>query len=159
VACAAHPARARAPPGGGAAVSLGRSGRLRQDHRPKPTGKVGSVRRLPISKASPEQHDKVALLLTCLGCGFDADRIGPLDAAHLWSRGMGGCDDALCVVGLCRACHKDLHAHKLNLLPALIPRYGDEVAHMVAHANGDLITCLEHLTGGKVSIDGAGEGG
>ena len=141
-------------------MSLRRSGPLRQDHRRKPAGKVGSVKRLPISKASPAQHDKVELQLVCLGCGVEASLV-PLDAAHLWPRGMGGCDDALCTIGLCRACHKDQEAGKppADLYPNLIPRYAAEIGHMVAHANGDLITCLERLTGGKVTISEPGEGG
>lgn len=57
----------------------------------------------------------------------------PVDPAHVIDRALGGCNDPLCVVPLCRRCHDLYDNGKLDLLPMLEPRFRDEQAHAVGH--------------------------
>ncbi len=99
-------------------------------------------RRRPISEASPAQRAKRAA-----GTSIVSGETQGLDAAHLCSRGLGGCDDPLCVVPLTRAEHRAFDSGDLDLLPYLVPRYADELAHALVHYRGDLPALLERLTG------------
>ncbi len=99
-------------------------------------------RRRPISEASPAQRAKRAA-----GASIVSGETQGLDAAHLCPRGLGGCDDELCVVPLTRAEHRAFDSGDLDLLPYLVPRYADELAHALVHYRGDVIGLLERLTG------------
>lgn len=87
---------------------------------------------------SKEQREKVAGM-SCAGCGMEADDFTAIDPAHLCARSLGGCDDPLCVVPLCRfswsreGCHDRFDAGDLDLTPKLEPRFREEVAHCVLH--------------------------
>lgn len=88
----------------------------------------------------------------CLGCGRQRSEWLALDPAHLWPRGLGGCDDELCVVPLCRTfdgsgCHRLYDDGKLDLLPKLEPHYRRELAHAVVH--GGLVAVYERVTGDR----------
>lgn len=80
-----------------------------------------------ISPASPEQRDKVRDR-ACIVCAQ-----GPCDPAHVIPRSLGGCNDPLCVVPLCRPCHRAYDEGFLDLLPYCEPRFRDEMAHAVQH--------------------------
>ena len=108
-------------------------------------------RRKPISQASKAQRDKVAGL-PCLNCGAEASEYVAIDPAHLWARGRGGCDDALCVVPLCRryagqGCHPAFDDGRLDLLAKLVPRFAEELGHALVHAEGNLAGLHQRLTG------------
>jgi 5-methylcytosine-specific restriction endonuclease McrA len=96
-------------------------------------------RRAPVSPASREQREKVAGR-PCLVCGRR-----PSDPAHLAPRSLGGCDEADCVVALCRPCHRAFDQRRLDLLPYLEPRYRAELAHALVHLG--LVALLERVTG------------
>ena len=49
------------------------------------------------------------------------------------ARSVGGCDDALCVVALCRSCHRRYDNGALDLVAYLEPDHRAEAAHAVAH--------------------------
>jgi hypothetical protein len=66
------------------------------------------------------------------------------DPAHLVPRGLGGCDDADCVVPLHRFAHRRYDNGTLDLLPHLEPNYRREIAHAVEYLG--LIRTLERLT-------------
>lgn len=67
----------------------------------------------------------------CAYCG----REGKCDPAHVWPRGMGGCDEPECVVPLCRGCHTKFDTGRLNLLSVLqSSRYAKQYEHAIAHA-------------------------
>lgn len=77
--------------------------------------------------ASPNQRLKVSGQ-PCIVCGS-----GPSDPAHVCPRGKGGCDEADCVVPLCRGHHRLYDTGELDLLPYLEPRYRRELAHALEH--------------------------
>lgn len=77
--------------------------------------------------ASREQRAKVSGQ-ACIICGS-----GPCDPAHVASKAQGGCDDALCVVPLCRPHHRAYDTGDLDLLVHLEPRYRAELAHALQH--------------------------
>jgi len=110
---------------------------IKRSNSPKP--------RRPISQASPKQR---AAKTACLVTGSDV-----VDAAHLWPRGMGGCDEPECVVSLARPVHRALDEGSFDVLPYLVA-HGRiaEIQHAVGHANGDLIALVERLTGCKVTL-------
>lgn len=123
-------------------VPLSRGGGLK---RGAPKRKRG------ISPASPAQREKVAGL-PCIVCGVEADgytRV--IDPAHVVSRALGGCDDALCVVPLCRwanargGCHADFDSGRLDLAPYLEPRWREEAGHAVTHVG--LYGALRRISG------------
>lgn len=102
--------------------------------------------------ASPAQRAKVKGRVSIVSGDRDEDAGGHprCDPAHVWPRGLGGCDDALCVVPLTRAEHDAFDAGELELLPHLVAhRCFAEIAHAVEHARGDLIAVLERLTAEK----------
>lgn len=73
--------------------------------------------------------------------------------AHLWPRGMGGCDEADCVVPLVRPVHRALDDGRFDVLPYLIA-HGcvPELQHALGHANGDLVALIERVTGCRVVL-------
>lgn len=106
--------------------------------KPRSAGKE----RKPISVASKEQAAKRRA-----GASIVSGATRGLDAAHLVSRGLGGCDDELCTVPLTREEHRLFDAGTLDLLPFLVPRHAEEIAHALIHMRGDLPALLERLTG------------
>jgi hypothetical protein len=90
--------------------------------------------------ASPQQRAKVAGR-RCVAC----ERATRIDPAHLVPRGLGGCDDALCVVALCRVCHRRYDRGALDLVPYLEPDLRAEAAHAVGHLG--LAGALRRLSG------------
>ena len=85
----------------------------------------------------------------CLVCGADRR----IDPAHLIPRSLGGCADRLCVVPLCRRCHRAYDQGRLDLLPYLEPGWRAQLAHAVGHVGliGALrrISHARQLTGGR----------
>jgi hypothetical protein len=77
----------------------------------------------------------------CIVCGADKR----VDPAHVISRSMGGCGDALCVVPLDRDCHRAYDRGELDLLPYLEPGWRAQLAHAVGHVG--LIGALRQITG------------
>lgn len=99
------------------------------------------MKRGTISPASPEQREAVRDRL-CVHCGAP----GGCDPAHLTSRAQGGCDDPLCVVALCRTCHRDFDEGNIDLSPILaLPEFAAERSHMASHLS--LPQCLHRLSG------------
>jgi hypothetical protein len=104
--------------------------------------------------ASKAQQEKVRGRV-CVGCGdpFDWEAGGAeqsVDPAHLWPRSMGGCDDPLCVIPLCRRCHDRLDdpSDEFDLLPKLVDRgYAAEMAHPVEAHGISYTPLLERVTG------------
>lgn len=100
------------------------------------------AKRRPISPASPEQRRKVA----GLSCLIPDCTMGPVDPAHVLSRGTNGIaqDDARSVIPLCRHHHRLLDSHKLDLLPfeALMR---EEISFAVWRAG--LLNVIERLSG------------
>ena len=113
---------------------LRRGGLLRRTQLRR--GRAGRQRR-GISEASVVQREKVAGA-RCLACG----RV-PCDPGHLVPRSLGGCDEADCVVPLCRPCHRDFDERRLDLLPYLEPRHRAELAHALLHVG--LVGLLRRL--------------
>ena len=68
-----------------------------------------------------------------------------IDPAHLIARSVGGCDDALCVVALCRSCHRRYDSGALDLVAYLEPEHRAEAAHAVAHVG--LAAALRRISG------------
>jgi hypothetical protein len=73
------------------------------------------LRRSPSLAASEAQRAAI-VGRPCIVCGTTA---GPIDPAHLISRALGGCSDALCCVPVCRAHHRAYDRGELDLLPYL----------------------------------------
>ena len=80
---------------------------------------------------------------TCIVCGSDRR----IDPAHLISRSLGGCGDALCVVPACRRCHRAYDGGELDLLPYLEPAWRAQLAHAVGHVG--LIGALRRISGAR----------
>jgi hypothetical protein len=77
------------------------------------------LQRTPSLAATDSQRAAVAGR-PCIICGA-THRIDP---AHLIPRSLGGCGDPLCVVPLCRGCHRAYDQGRLDLLPYLEPGGG-----------------------------------
>jgi hypothetical protein len=91
--------------------------------------RTGGLVRLPLVPASEEQRAKVAEL-SCVVCGRS-----PVDPAHLVPRKHGGCNDAECVVPLCRTHHR-LYDHAQLVLGAyLAGGWRRERAHALTHVS------------------------
>lgn len=104
------------------------------------SGPVSSAPARPVSPASPEQRRKIRDEW-CVNCGVPG-----CDPAHLTSRAQGGCDDADCVIALCRSCHRDFDHGLLDLEPIIaLPKYSAERAHMAGHMS--YRACLRRLNG------------
>ena len=117
-------------------TALRRQGSIERRTAPR---RLTPLRRTLASPASEEQRARVRGE-RCLACGGR-----PVDPAHLVPRSLGGCDDALCVVPLCRRCHRALDRGALDLLPRLEPRYRAELAHALCHM--PLVRLIERVTG------------
>lgn len=103
---------------------------------------VSKRQRKPISPASPEQRAKVQAR------GSIVSGHEPCDPAHLWPRGLGGCDSPLCVIPLTRAEHRAFDDGQLDVLPYLIAHgCWAELAHMVEAHHVDPIALLHRVTG------------
>jgi hypothetical protein len=108
------------------------------------------LERRSVAPASAVQRAKVAGL-RCLVCRA-ATRIDP---AHLVPRSLGGCDEADCVVALCRTHHRAYDRGGLDLVAHLEPQWRREVAHAVGHLG--LVGALRRLSGRRsVGEDGDG---
>jgi hypothetical protein len=102
-------------------------------------------RRSPISQASPAQRAKVRDSLGCIVTGADPCYCDP---AHLWPRGMGGCDHPDCVVVLRRDVHRAFDDGELDILGELIAHgCWAELAHAVEVHHVDPIALLQRCTG------------
>lgn len=97
-----------------------------------------------LAPASPAQRAAVRGA-PCLVCGARA----PVDLAHLVPRSLGGCDDALCVVALCRAPHRAYDRGRLDLVPHLEPRHRAQAAHAVGHLG--LARAVRRLSGTRAA--------
>jgi hypothetical protein len=99
-------------------------------------------RRAPISPASDAQRARVRGRVSIVS----GQR--PCDPAHLWPRGMGGCDHPDCVVPLTREEHRAYDAGELDLLPYLVARgCFAEMAHVIGAHGVSPVTLVERLTG------------
>lgn len=96
-------------------------------------------KRWGISPASPAQRDKCAGA-RCVVCGSDQN----IDPAHLIDRSLGGDDDPLAVLPICRKHHRDYDEGGLSLLEYLEPDFRDEVAYAVKTVG--LVRALERIT-------------
>jgi len=112
--------------------------------------RVTPLRRTPVSPASDAQRAKVAGR-ACLVCGQ-----GPVDAAHLVPRSLGGCDEEECVVALCRGCHRAYDRGALDLLPHLEPGRRAELAHALSHLA--LVALLQRVSGVRWAPAAGGDG-
>ena len=106
----------------------------------KPLRRRTPLERGPAAAASRAQRDAVRGA-PCIVCGTRAR----VDPAHLVPRGLGGCDDALCVVALCREHHRAYDRGRLDLVPFLEPRFRAQAAHAVWHLG--LVGVLRRLSG------------
>lgn len=102
------------------------------------------IKTTPASKPQRAQVSGQA----CRGCGKVATQYRTIDPAHVTPRAVGGCDDPLCCVPLCRTakggCHRDYDDGKLDLLPKLAH---DEQAHAAGHLG--LLGALHRTTGDR----------
>jgi Arc/MetJ family transcription regulator len=110
--------------------------------RRAPLKRKTPLERKPFAPASAVQRAKVAGR-RCLVCNA-ATRIDP---AHLVPRSLGGCDDALCVVALCRPCHRRYDRVELDLVAYLEPGHRAEAAHAVRHLG--LAGALRRISGSR----------
>lgn len=99
------------------------------------------MKRRPVSPASPAQRAKVKDARSIV-----SDREG-CDPAHIVGRGIGGCDDPLCVVPLTRMEHRAYDKGELDLEPYLIDQCVPEVQHALTHTNGSLTRLLRIVSG------------
>lgn len=106
-------------------------------------GRVSSAanrKRKAVSPASAEQRERVRDRC-CVNCGMPG-----CDPAHLCPRSLGGCDDALCVIPLCRNCHRAFDHGAVDLEPVIALRqFSEERAHMASHLS--LRQCMKRLNG------------
>jgi hypothetical protein len=114
------------------------------------------IRKAPSLAATDSQRAAVAGW-TCIACGSDRQ----IDPVHLIPRSLGGCGDPMCVVPLCRSCHRAYDTGRLDLLPYLEPSWRTQLAHAVGHVG--LIGALRRLTmirGGDpvIAMDKSGHG-
>jgi len=114
--------------------------RGRPPARRTPLRRTTALKRRPFTPASAAQRTKVKGA-RCLVCGSHT----PIDPAHLIARSAGGCDDALCVVALCRSCHRRYDSGALDLVAHLEPNHRAEAAHAVGHVG--LAGALRRISG------------
>lgn len=93
----------------------------------------------------------------CCYCPDCVAEIWP-DPSRLWPRGMGGCDDPLRIIPLCRSCHRrfDDPSDPFDLLPRLVEfgSYYREIAHVIEAHEVPLVQLVERLTGQRwVPVD------
>jgi len=106
----------------------------------RPLRRRSSLQRTPSMMATEAQRAAVAGRC-CIVCGTDRR----IDPAHVISRSLGGCDDALCVVPICRRCHRAYDRGELDLLLYLEPAWRAQVAHAVGHVG--LMGALRRICG------------
>ncbi len=96
-------------------------------------------------QASRAQRDKVRGL-PCLGCRQEI----PVDPAHIWPQGKGGCDHSDCVIPLCRTCHRSFDEGKLELLERLAgtEAWAEEQAHPILVHGVSPVELVRRLSGG-----------
>ena len=114
-----------------------RRARLRakkQLRRTKPLQRTASM-------AASERQRAAVAGRRCIVCAAEAR----IDPAHLIPRSLGGCGDPLCVVPLCRRCHRAYDRGELDLLPHLEPAWRAQLAHAVGHLG--LIGALRRVSG------------
>jgi len=114
--------------------------RGRPPARRTPLRRTTALKRRPFAPASAAQRTKVKAA-RCLVCESHTR----IDPAHLIARSAGGCDDALCVVALCRSCHRRYDSGALDLVAYLEPDHRAEAAHAVAHVG--LAGALRRISG------------
>jgi hypothetical protein len=103
-----------------------------------------------ISPATPAQR---ARTVTCVVTGARRDEGWTVDPAHLCPRGLGGCNDPLCVVGLRRDLHDAFDQGELDLLPWLIAHgMVAEIQHALEHYRGDLLGLAARLCGERAFV-------
>ncbi len=119
--------------------SLRRRARLRAR---APLRRATPLRPTPSLAATAAQRAAVAGR-PCIAC----DATHGIDPAHLIPRSLGGCGDALCVVALCRTCHRSYDRGELDLLPNLEPGWRPQLAHAVGHIG--LIGALRRIGGAR----------
>ena len=107
------------------------------------------LERTSVAPASAVQRAKVAGL-RCLVCGA----MTRIDPTHLVPRSLGGCDEADCVVPLCRVHHRAYDQGGLDLVAHLEPRWRREVAHAVGHLG--LVGAQRRLSGRRSVGEGDG---
>ena len=74
----------------------------------------------------------------------------PCDPAHLTPRSLGGCDDARCVIPLCRTHHRLYDSGRLDLESVLaLDEFCVERGHMATHMS--LARCIRQLRGGTLN--------
>lgn len=106
-------------------LSEQRAAALRANTLPRRTSLAG--RRV---RASEAQRAKVAGA-ACLVCGRR-----PVDPAHLVPQRYGGCEQADCVVPLCRAHHRIFDRARLVLAPFICEEaLAAEIAHALTHVS------------------------
>lgn len=88
--------------------------------------------------ASTAQRQKVARQYCIACCG------SPVDPAHLCPRAHLGCADPRCVIPLCRRCHREYDAGRLDLLP-YFASFRTEFQHALEHL--DPLRLLHVVTG------------
>jgi hypothetical protein len=123
-----------------------RRARLRahaQLQRSKPLQRTASM-------AASERQRAAVAQQACIVCGADTR----IDPAHLIQRSLGGCEDRLCVVPLCRHHHRAYDRGELDLLPYLEPGWRAQLAHAVGHVG--LIGALRRISGAGRSAKAAG---
>jgi hypothetical protein len=131
-------------------VSEGREGEVRW--------RGSTLKRGAGFSASKAQQEKVRGL-PCVACDADPYEGATIDPAHLWPRRMGGCEDPLCVVPLCRRCHELFEVGALDLLSRLVDRkYFAEMAHPIKCHEISPSTLLRELTGQEVQFVERGAG-
>ena len=106
----------------------------------KPLRRTKPLQRTPALAATEAQRAAVAGR-PCIVCGA-THRVDP---AHLIPKALGGCGDARCVTALCRVCHRDYDAGRLDLLPYLEPAWRAQLAHAVGHVG--LIGARRRISG------------
>jgi hypothetical protein len=103
------------------------------------------TRRTPLDRrplALPSGAQRAAVRgARCIVCGTAT----AVDPAHLVPGPLGGCDDPLCGVALCRAHHRAYDRGRLDLVPYLEPRHRAQAAHAVEHVG--LVGALRRLSG------------
>lgn len=119
---------------------LARKTALKASAKPRP-GRRSTLNPGRGFAASSAQRRKVAAHV-CVVCQAEH-----CDAAHLAPRSHGGCDSADCVIGLCRRCHEEFDAGRLDLLPHLSGQgFEVELAHMQGHYS-DPLSVVFRLSG------------
>ena len=112
---------------------LRRRARLRakkQLRRTKPLQRTASM-------AASERQRAAVAGRQCIVCGADTR----IDPAHLIPRSLGGCGDPLCVVPLCRACHRAYDSRRARPAAATWSRRGGRSSRTPSGTSGWSARC------------------